>query len=205
MDLIHNLVNWTIHWANTPYGIYALFILAFVESSCFPVPPDLLLIALSLLNPSLALFYASICTIASVLGGMLGYVIGLFGGRPIAERLFKREKIEMVHNYFQKYEAWAIFIAAFTPIPYKVFTISAGVFYVNFVKFIIASILGRGGRFFIVGGLIMLFGEKAKGLIKGNLEIFTIVFVFLLIGGFYCLKHIKIKKSKENGRERSEV
>jgi len=192
--VIENLVNWTINWANTPYGIYALFILGFAESSFFPVPPDILLIALSLLNPKLSLFFALICTLASVLGGMLGYTIGFFGGRPLAERLFKKEKIELVHNYFQKYEAWAIFIAAFTPIPYKVFTIAGGVFYINFLKFIIASIFGRGGRFFIVGCLIMLFGERVKGIIKSNFELFTIIFTLLLIGGFYCLKHIKIKK-----------
>lgn len=185
--MIENLINWTIHWANTPYGLYALFILSFAESSFFPIPPDLLLITLSLINPKISLFYPLICTIASVLGGMFGYCIGYFGGRPIAERLFKKEKIKLVHNYFQKYEAWAIFIAAFTPIPYKVFTIGAGVFYINFLKFIIASLFGRGGRFFIVGTAIMLFGERAKG----NFELFTIIFVLLLIGGFYCLKYIK--------------
>lgn len=192
--MIENLINWTTHWANTPYGIYALFILAFAESSFFPIPPDILLIALCLLNPKISLFYALICTIASVFGGMFGYCIGIFGGRPIAERLFKKEKIELVHNYFQRYEAWAIFIAAFTPIPYKVFTISGGVFYINFVKFIIASFFGRGGRFFIVGVLIMLFGERIKGIIKSNFELFTIIFTLLLIAGFYCLKHIKIRK-----------
>ncbi|MEW6103748.1 MAG: YqaA family protein [bacterium] len=192
--MIQDLINWTIHWASTPYGVYALFILSFVESSFFPVPPDLLLIALCLLNPKISLFYATVCAIASVLGGMVGYFIGFFGGRPLAERLFKKEKIEIVHNYFQKYEAWAIFIAAFTPIPYKVFTIAGGVFYINFLKFIIASIFGRSGRFFIVGCLIMLFGERVKGMIKGHFEAFTIIFTLLLIGGFYCLKHIKIKK-----------
>lgn len=192
--MIEDLINWTLNWANTPYGVYALFILAFAESSLFPVPPDILLIALSLLNTKISLFYALICTIGSVLGGMAGYCIGFFGGRPIAERLFKRERIELVHRYFQKYEAWAIFIAGFTPIPYKVFTIAAGVFYINFVKFIIASFFGRGGRFFIVGGLIMLFGERVKVIIKGNFELFTIIFVLLLIGGFYCLKAIKIRR-----------
>lgn len=192
--MIENLINWTLHWANTPYGIYALFILAFAESSFFPIPPDLLLITLSLLNPKISLFYALTSTFGSVLGGMFGYFIGFFGGRPIGERFFKKEKIELVHNYFQKYEAWAIFIAAFTPIPYKVFTIAAGIFYINFFKFVIASILGRGGRFFIVGILIMFFGERVKGIIKGNFEAFTIIFTLLLIAGFYFLKSIKIKQ-----------
>jgi len=192
--LIHNLINWTINWAQTPYGVYALFAISFAESSFFPVPPDTLLIALSLISPKTALFYSLICTIGSVIGGCFGYLIGFFGGRPILKRLFKEEKVKIVHNYFEKYGAWAIFIAAFTPIPYKVFTIAAGAFYINLPKFVIASILGRGGRFFLVGLFIMIFGETAKVIIKKHFELFTILFILLLIGGFYCLKHIKIKR-----------
>jgi len=185
------LKNWTVRWANTPYGVYALFIIAFAESSFFPIPPDFLLIALSLVNPKISLFYAFVCTTGSVFGGMFGYVIGFLGGRPVAERLFRKEKIEIVHHYFQKYEAWAIFIAAFTPIPYKVFTISGGLFYIDFVKFIVVSTLGRGGRFFIVGGLIMLFGDRAKQIIRANFETFTILLVLLLIAGFCSLGYLK--------------
>jgi membrane protein YqaA with SNARE-associated domain len=192
---LKGLIDWTLHWANTPYGPLALFVIAFAESSFFPVPPDILLITLGLIKPSFALYLAAITTIGSVLGGMFGYFIGIKGGKPILERLVKKEKILIVHNYFEKYEAWAIFIAGFTPIPYKVFTIAAGVFYIDFKRFVLASILGRGGRFFIVATLIMFFGDQIKSLISKYFNIFSIIFVVLLILGFYCLRHIPIKKS----------
>jgi len=190
--MIHDLIQWTIHWAQTDYGTIALFIIAFAESSFFPIPPDVLLIALSIISPQIALFYATVSTVGSVTGGAFGYLIGLKGGRPILERFFSHEKIQLVHNYFEKYEAWAIGVAAFTPIPYKVFTIAAGVFYINFKKFVLVSILGRGGRFFIVAGLIMLFGAEIKHFIQNYFELFTIVFIALLIGGFMLLKKLPI-------------
>jgi membrane protein YqaA with SNARE-associated domain len=192
--MLKNLVKWTIHWANTPYGVWALFILAFAESSFFPVPPDLLLIALAIINPQNSLFYALVCTVGSVLGGMFGYLIGIKGGKPILERFVSKEKIRLVHDYFEKYEAWAIGIAGFTPIPYKIFTIAAGVFYINFKKFVLASIIGRGGRFFLVGTLILFFGKQIQNFLKEYFNIFSILFVLLLILGFYALKFIKIKK-----------
>lgn len=191
------LIDWTLHWANTPYGPWALFVLAFAESSFFPIPPDVLLISLGLLNPANSLWLATITTVGSVLGGMFGYFIGLKGGKPILGKLVKEEKITLVHNYFEKYNAWAIFIAAFTPIPYKVFTIAAGVFYIDFKRFVIASILGRGGRFFIVAILLMFFGEQIKHFIGKYFNLFSIAFVVLLILGFYLLKHIPIKKRME--------
>lgn len=192
--MLEGLIKWTVHWAHTPYGPWALFILAFAESSFFPIPPDLLLIALAVISPENSLWYAFICTVGSVLGGMFGYLIGLKGGRPVLERFVSAEKIKLVHNYFEKYEAWAIAISAFTPIPYKIFTISAGVFYINFKIFVLASLLGRAGRFFIVGALIRLFGAQIKEFIKNYFNIISIAFVVLLILGFYAMKFIKIKK-----------
>src|SRR3989338_6715339 len=163
--MIHDLIQWTIHWAQTDYGTIALFIIAFAESSFFPIPPDVLLIALSIISPQIALFYATVSTVGSVSGGSFGYLIGLKGGRPILEKFFSHEKIQLVHNYFERYEAWAIGIAAFTPIPYK---------------------------FFIVAGLIMLFGAEIKHFIQNYFELFTIVFIALLIGGFMLLKKLPI-------------
>ncbi|MDI6786550.1 MAG: YqaA family protein [bacterium] len=195
-DMVANLYKWTEHWAHTSYGPWALFGLAFAESSFFPIPPDVLLIALAIINPENSLWYATICTAGSILGGMFGYFIGIKGGRPVLERFVSAEKIKLVHNYFEKYEAWAITIAGFTPIPYKIFTISAGVFYINFKIFVLASILGRAGRFFIVGTLIMFFGAQIKELIKNYFDIISIVFVVLLILGFYAMKFIRIKKNE---------
>lgn len=196
--MIRELITWTVHWTETAYGPIALFIIAFAESSFFPIPPDILLIALGVLNPPEALFFSAIATAGSVLGGMFGYLIGIKGGRPLLERLVAKEKIVLVHNYFEKYEAWAIFIAAFTPIPYKVFTIAGGVFYINFKRFVIASLLGRGGRFFLVGGLITFFGESIKTFIEHHLNLLSILFVVLLILGVYLLRHLPVlKKTKE--------
>jgi len=182
MNLITNIITWT---ENTfrPLGSLGLFILAFMESSFFPIPPDLLLIVLCLAEPDKALLFAAVCTAGSVLGGMFGYLIGYIGEETILKRFFPKKKIAKVHRLFNKYEAWAVGIAAFTPLPYKIFTISAGVFYVNFKKFVIASLVGRGARFFILATAVMFYGESVKIYIEEYFNWFTIlavVFVFLV-------------------------
>jgi len=202
--MIENLLTWTIQWAQTPFGSLALFLIAFAESSFFPIAPDVLLIALSLINPSFSLIYALITLIGSVLGGMFGYLIGIKGGKPLLKRVVSKEKIELAHNYFERFEAWAIIIAGFTPIPYKVFTISAGALYVNFKTFVIASIIGRGGRFFIVGFSILLFGKEIESFLKRNFNLASIVFIILLFAGFIILKKIPLfnpQKTLNKGSE----
>jgi len=134
------------------------------------------------------MFYALVCTIGSALGGAAGYGIGISGGRPILKRFVSKEKIALVHSYFEKYEAWAIGIAGFTPIPYKIFTISAGVFYIDFIKFVLVSFLSRGARFFLVAGLIVLFGEYITDFINKYFNLLSILFVVLLVGGFFVVK-----------------
>jgi membrane protein YqaA with SNARE-associated domain len=198
------LLQWTIHWAQSPYGAAALFVLAFAESSFFPIPPDVLLIALAIISPPLALLYAAICTVGSVLGGMFGYLIGLKGGKPILERFVTREKIVAVHNAFDRYNVWAVGIAGFTPIPYKVFTIAAGVFYINFRLFVLASFLGRGGRFFLVGGLILAFGPEIQTLLTTYTNWASLLFIALLVGGFLALRKLPtiLKPSPEPVRSR---
>jgi membrane protein YqaA with SNARE-associated domain len=181
------LYAWTIGWADTPYGVPALFFLAFAESSFFPLPPDVLLIALGLGRPENALWYAAVCTVGSTLGGMLGYGIGRVGGKPLLDRFVSKEKTQRIHRAFERYEAWAIGVAGFTPIPYKVFTISAGAFWINFPRFVLVSFLSRGARFFMVGTLIMLFGEQVRHLIERYFNVFTVLFVVLLGGGFWLV------------------
>jgi len=183
-------ISWVISWAYTPYGMLALFINALVESSFFPLPPDLLLIALSLFRPSWALAFAAICSVGSVLGGVLGYFIGLKGGRPLLQRLISEERIRFVERYYQKYDIWAVGIAGFTPIPYKAFTISAGVFVLDLKRFIFISLVSRSARFFIVGFMIFLFGETIQYYLTKYLNIFSIVFVGLLIIGFWAVRFI---------------
>ena len=166
-------------------GYIGLALLAFIESSFFPIPPDFLLITMTLSMPQKALLFSLICTIFSTLGGMLGYSIGKFGGRPIFYKLFKKkaDMLEKVEALYNKHGAYAVLISAFTPIPYKVFTISSGIFSINFPVFIIASFIGRGARFFIVGICLMLFGSTIKEYIElvilGCTIIIVIFFVFV--------------------------
>ncbi|MDP3979976.1 MAG: YqaA family protein [Chlamydiota bacterium] len=188
MHWIKDLYHWVIAWAGSPYGVYALFFLAFAESSFFPIPPDVLLIAMCVDSPEKSFFYAFICTMGSALGGAFGYGIGLKGGLPILRKFISQEKIDMVHRYFDKYEVWAIGIAGFTPIPYKVFTISAGVFYIRFIKFFIVSVISRGARFFLVATLFFFYGGPIKAFIEKYFNVLSIVFIVLLVGGFFVIK-----------------
>lgn len=194
MKIVRRLYDWVLHWAETPYGIPALFLLAVAESSFFPVPPDVLLIALSLSLRKRAFYYAAVCTVGSVTGGALGFFIGMkfwSVGQEILFHYVSKETFEMVRTYFQNYEAWAIAIAGFTPIPYKVFTISAGFFQVDFWVFMVVSFLSRGARFFLVGGLIYLFGKHIRNFIDRYFNLLTYGFTAILIGGFIILRFIK--------------
>lgn len=179
-------------------GDIGLFILAFIESSVFLIPPDFMMIPMCLAKPQNALYYATIATIGSTLGGGFGYAIGKFGGRPALDFLFKKQqdKILMVEKLYNKYGVWAVAAAAFTPIPYKIFTIASGVFKMNFWGFMLVSFLGRGARFFLVATTLMIFGEK----IKSNIEL-VIIAVSILVVAFYVIayksRHL-IKKDNKN-------
>jgi len=193
MKFLKSLYDWVLHWANTPYGIPALFLLAFAESSFFPIPPDVLLIALSLSIPKKAFRYAAVCTIGSVLGGACGYLIGWqFWGlaKGILFNYIDPAGFESVRNYFIRYEAWAVSIAGFTPVPYKIFTIAAGFLRADFMVFFIASVLSRGARFFLVSALIYKFGPPIRAFIDKYFNILTYAFMFLLIGGFLLVKYV---------------
>ena len=181
-------IAWVISWAYTPYGGVALFLNAVAESSFFPLPPDVLLIVLSILRPPLSFVYAAICSVGSVLGGVVGYVLGLKGGRPLLQRFISAERIRFVERYYQKYDIWAVGIAGFTPIPYKAFTISAGVFVLDLKRFILISLVSRSARFFLVGLVIFLFGETAKLYVTKYINTFSIAFVALLILGFLVIR-----------------
>lgn len=190
--MLRRLYSWVLHWAETPYGSWALFLLALSESSFFPVPPDVLLIALAVSIPKKSFKYALICTAGSLIGGCLGYLIGWQFMITVGEKIIQfyglTHKMQYIKDLYMQYDAWAIGIAGFTPIPYKVFTISAGAFDINFTVFIIASAVSRAARFFLVAWLIYLFGPKIKTFIDKYFNILAITFVVLLIAGFVIIK-----------------
>ncbi|MBQ3310462.1 DedA family protein [bacterium] len=173
-------------------GVWGLALNSFIESFFLVPPPDFLLIAMDLAKPEKALWYATVCSFASVFGGLIGYLIGRIGGRPIFNWFFRKnhEQFDKVEALYNKYGAAAVFFAGFTPIPYKVFTIASGVLNMNWWQFTLASFFGRAGRFFIVSIVLMLCGEW----IKQYLEL-VIIFVSLIIVLFFVMLWLKGKKA----------
>jgi membrane protein YqaA with SNARE-associated domain len=194
--LVKRLYLWVLSWAETPYGTPALFLISFAESSFFPIPPDVLQIALSVARPKRAFFYAAVSLAGSVAGGVLGWYIGhalwdsLSGFFFDHVPGFTRENFELVERKYNEHAMLAIFTAAFTPIPYKVFTIASGVFGVALPTLILASLAGRGARFFLVGGAIYFFGPTIKAWLERYFELATVVLLALGIGGFVAIKFL---------------
>ncbi len=198
MKLFRRLYDWVLHWADTPYGTPALGVLAFAESSFFPVPPDPLLMALSLSKPKRALFYAAVCSACSIIGGLLGYFIGYGLWNIVGDFFFSYlgpigftpENFATVQGKYEANAFLAVFAAGFTPIPYKVFTVAAGVFSISLGPFFLASVLSRSARFFTVAGLIFFFGPTIKRVIEKYFNLMTILFFALLLGGFLVVKYM---------------
>ena len=194
MKWIRGVYDWVLGWAETPYGAVALFVLAFAEASFFPIPPDVLLVALCVGKRMKSWRFALICLVGSVAGGALGYALGWGLWSAIDTFFFtyipgfSREAFDKVGGYYGRWDFWIVFIAAFTPIPYKVITIAAGVFKINFVMFMVASLVGRSARFFLVAGLLRIFGAQVRVFIDRWFNLLVILFTVLLIGGFALLK-----------------
>jgi len=202
-NVIRRMYDWVLHWANTKYALPALFVLAFAESSFFPVPPDVLLIAMAVSIPAKSFRYALVCTLGSVTGGMIGYFIGyelwysssgdfsnfanlFFNYIPgFTEELFFK-----VSKMYEDNAFLAVFTAGFTPIPYKVFTITGGVCKINFLTFILASSVSRALRFFLVSAIIYKFGAPIKSWIEKYFNLVAIAFTVLLIAGFAVVKYL---------------
>ena len=195
-SLVRRLYDWVLSWADSPYGTRALFAISFAESSFFPIPPDVLQVALSVSRPKRSYFYALVSTVASVLGGALGWLIGAFLWQHVAGFFFEyvpgftREGFAEVEAWYRENAAMAIFTAAFTPIPYKIFTIASGVFAVPLYTLITASFVGRAGRFYAVATVIYFFGPTAKRWLERYFELITVALVALAVGGFLAVDYL---------------
>lgn len=191
-SMTKRLYEWVLHWADTPYGEPALFGLAVIESSFFPIPPDPLILALGVAKPQRALWYSTLCTVGSVIGGALGYAIGYFFiesiGMKIIEFYGLAAKYSDIQHLYEEWNAVVVLVAGVSPIPYKVFTIAAGAFEVSFVTFILASIAGRGARFYAEGALIYWCGEPIRDFIERYMNIIAWLFAIMLVGGFVAVK-----------------
>ena len=203
MSWFRTLYNWVLSWAETKYGTTVLFILAFTESIFFPIPPDILLIALALGASEKAFKYAVICTLGSGLGAFIGYSIGNYLWLTSSGEFssfahfffsnipgFSVNLYENIKLLFIEWDFLVIFTAGFTPIPYKVFTITAGAFDINFMMFTIASIVSRGARFFLIAWLLWKYGQRIKLFLEKYFNLLAFGFTFLLIGGFVLIKYL---------------
>lgn len=192
--LLKRLYLWVLSLAESKYSVYALAVLAFIESAFFPIPPDVLQIALSVAKPKRSFWYATITSIFSVLGGIFGYYIGLFlfesVGKLIIASLGYEQYFSLVGELFKANAFISILAAAFTPIPYKVFTIAAGVWQVGLPVLILASVIGRPARFFLVATLTYFFGERVKIFLERYFNLATLALFILIVLGFTAIKYL---------------
>ena len=196
-NLLRGLYDWVLHWAKTPYAVPALFLVSAAESSFFPVPPDPLLLALCLGANRKSLRFAAICTLASVLGGILGYAIGAGAWNVTQDWFFMYvpgvtpEAFQEVRQFYDDNGFAAIFLAGLTPIPYKVFTLASGVFSINFSVFVLASFLSRGLRFFLVAALVYRFGPTIERFVNLHFNKLVICFGALFVVGFLAIEFLR--------------
>jgi len=195
MKSFRRLYDWVLSWADTPFGVPVLAVLAFIEASFFPIPPDVLLMALALALPKKAYRFALVASLGSVAGGALGYLIGWGLWDSVGPWFFQYipgvtpEGFTHVEGLFEQYGFWIIFAAGFTPIPYKIFTIAAGVFSLNFPIFMLASLIGRSLRFFLVAALFYTLGEPARKLIDKYFNLLSILLLIVIIGVILLYKY----------------
>lgn len=186
--MLRGLYDWTLNLAGHRHARWGLAVVSFVESSVFPIPPDVVLIPMVLSQRQRAWLYATICTVASVIGGIFGYAIGYFlfdtVGQYILHLYGYESAFESFAARYNDYGVWIVLIAGFTPFPYKVITIASGVTQLNFFIFMLASVVARGARFFAVAGLLWWFGEPIRSFIDRYFGLLSILFMVLLIGGF---------------------
>ncbi len=201
MNLAKRTYDWMLSWGASRWGMLALFCFAFAESSFFPIPPDVLLIALCLGAVARSFRFAALCTLGSICGAAVGYAIGFFLWQNTAgeytalaqfffDHVFSVEAFERVGALYDRYNFWIVFTAGFTPLPYKLFTVTGGLFHINFALFILASVISRGLRFFLIAGLIWRFGAPIKHFIDRYFNLLAVAFTVLLVGSFVLLSYL---------------
>ena len=176
------ITEWMLSFSGSPWGVVVLAGNAASEAVFNPLPADPLLLAMSFLRPELALIYGAVCTVASVLGGIVGWVVGLKLGRPVAVRMLREERFAKVEGMFGTYGSWAILVAAISPIPYKFFAVGAGVMRFSIAKFVVVSVVGRGLRFMLIAGVIFWFGDAVVDVIQGRILVFSIGVGAVILG-----------------------
>jgi membrane protein YqaA with SNARE-associated domain len=188
------IYDWMMEQARHERAPMALFWISFIESSFFPIPPDVMLIPMVIANRLKAWWYATVATIGSVIGGAFGYAIGFFFfeaiGLPILKFYGKAEGFEHFTSWFNEWGVWILILKGWTPFPYKVLTITAGVTHMPFLEFMLASVVARAMRFYLVAGLLYFFGEPIRDFIEKRLTLVTTVFVVVLIGGFVAIRYV---------------
>ncbi len=194
MKYLRRMYDWLINAASGPYALPVLLTVSFMESSFFPIPPDIMLIPMVLATPKKAWHIAGLATVASVIGGYFGYAIGFYGydliARPILDFYGYSHQFDVFKGYYHEWGACIVFGAGITPFPYKVITIASGAVDLNLWVFGLASVAARGLRFFIVAWLLKRFGEPIRTFIEKNLGILSVLFLLLLIGGFAAIKYL---------------
>jgi len=190
---IRGLYDWTMKWADSPQSLLALFLIAIVESSVFPIPPDVLLIAIVAANTHRWLSAAFLCSVGSVIGAIGGYWIGMVAmptiGQPIIDFYHAQAAWDtVVTTYRSDVGIWFLLAAAFTPIPFKVATIAAGATGMAFWPFVIVSLIGRSARFFLVALILCIFGAPVRAMIEKHFDVLSLVFLVLLIAGFLVVR-----------------
>ncbi len=192
--MMRSLYDWMMRQAASERAPTALFWVSFIESSVFPIPPDVMLIPMAIANRLKAWWYATMATIGSVLGGLLGYAIGYFlfdmVGQPILSFYGYGDKFQEFAAQYNEYGAWIVFMAGLTPFPFKVITIASGTTSMNIFVFLLASIVGRASRFFAVAALLYFFGQPIREFIERYFGILTVLFFVLLVGGFAAVKFL---------------
>jgi len=197
--MLQSLYDWTVHFATSPDAVWALAAISFIESSFFPLPPDLLLIPMIIAAPGEAWWLATVAMVSSVAGGFFGYAIGHYAFETVGKRILNfygiLDKYLALEQLYRRWGVWIIMAKGMTPIPYKVVTIASGAFHFNLVKFGLASVVCRSIRFYILALLLSWFGESIRAFIEGRLALITPGLVVVLVGGFFALRWLLPRKA----------